>query len=143
MIKIGDYKSNHKRAREAQERLELFTECYIKNRGKHVEAYIEAGFAPKTAKIQSRRYLNKHYDYVMSRFKRELGLRNTQYIGIVEEIASDVSQRTSDRLKALDMLAKLGGLQTTDITIKHEEASELSPQERRRLIDEYLSTKEA
>jgi len=140
LIPIGDYTQ---RSREAAERLDLFTAAYIKNRGKHYEAYLEAGFTGKTAKQQSRKYLNKHYEHVMSRFKRELGLRNTQYVGLVEEIANDTSQRTSDRLKALDMLAKLGGLQTTDITIKHQEASELSPQERQRLIDDYLATKEA
>jgi hypothetical protein len=140
LIAIGE---SRQLAKDAAERLEDFTTAYIKNRGKHEEAYIEAGFTTTNPQDQSKKYLNKHYDYVMSRFKRELGLRNTQYVSLVEEIASNRDERTSDRLKALDMLAKLGGLATTEITIKQEEASTLTPQERQRMIDEYLATKEA
>jgi hypothetical protein len=140
--KLIDINDPTNRMRDAHARLELFTAAYISNKGKHVEAYIDAGFSVTNAKTLAKPYLNKHYDYVMTRFKRDLGLRNTQYIGLVEEIAENKNERTSDRLKALDMLAKLGGLTNTEITIKQAEATELSPHERQRLIDEYLATKE-
>jgi hypothetical protein len=139
--KLIDMSDPTNRQLDAHKRLELFTAAYINNKGKHVEAYIEAGFSENSAKSLAKPYLNRHYDYVMTRFKRDLGLRNTQYISLIEEIASSKDERTADRLKALDMLAKLGGLTNTDITIKHAEATDLSPHERQRLIDEYLATK--
>jgi hypothetical protein len=141
--KLIDISDPTNRQRDAQARLELFTAAFIRLKGKHVEAYIEAGFSETNAKSLAKPYLNKHYDYVMTRFKRDLGLRNTKYVGLIEEIASSRDERTADRLKALDMLAKLGGLTNTDITIKHAEATDLTPHERQRMIDEYLATDKA
>lgn len=137
MSELIQFNNSHE---SIQRRLEDFTDSYIELRGDHIEAYVAAGFERSSAKQNARKYLNKNYDFVMARFKRAMGLKNTKYLALIENIAESTDERTSDRLKALDMLTKVGGLQSTDINITTKEADQLSPQERKERIQEMIAS---
>ncbi|AUR99089.1 hemocyanin/hexamerin middle domain protein [Vibrio phage 1.262.O._10N.286.51.A9] len=123
----------------AKEKLERFAQAYATNGGKHVDAYMDAGFSPKTAHQNARKYLNKNHDYVMAVVKRNMTQNASKIQSVLMTMIEDENVTDANKLKAIDMMLKNSGIQKETIVVEEKTARDLSPEERQKEIDELMT----
>lgn len=132
VIQLEDKKS-------PQQRLEDFAAAYAINGGDAVQAYIEAGFSEQTAKQNAKKYLDKHADYVMSVVRKQLGQDTASMRGLLMTCAYSETVPWNNRLKAIEMICKAGGLFKDTIVMEDKNAETLTPEQRDAEIKELLA----
>lgn len=105
---------------ELSEREKRFCELYAGGKS-GAEAAREAGYAPKSAKVQSSRLLTKdnvkeHLRLLSSKIEKASIASATEALETVTGILRDKMSKDSDRLKAATMILKASGTMTAPAT---------------------------
>lgn len=127
-------------AQSSKERLKLFATAYADNGGDHIKAYITAGFNADSAGQNAKKYLDKHNDYVMAVVKKQMGQDASLMRRLLLTCAQDETIPWASRLKAIELTLKNSGINKDTLVIEDKKASDLTPEQRQREIDDLIVT---